>query len=303
MCYFCTGERPDYQQYLASVQALRAGIVDEASFLDAAQQADRLRFQSSAEWVEPPIAAQVEVSIFRNPDPDEGLLLFVLSAWLDLQTSYIYVWNKLLVRTQAWVRSTAWSNPEADVPRGNFSATRPHLLKTTATLAQPAYGRSMAAWFTSAILGIAQRNGPRNGNLYRFVSRLCTDLYEAKDLKFTDHLREGELPDDYMGTHYKRLWMLIMFLKRDEVAIRCLLRRALGGSDEGREALRFWESDLYFDPQESELPVDTRVKQGWGRLPFTANSYKDVHPIGREARKLARAARVPPSSFDAILFF
>jgi len=205
MCYFCNGECPDYEQYLVFVQALRSGIVDEASFLSAAQQADQLRFQSSAEWVEPPIARQVEDSIFRNPDADEGLLLFILSAWLDLQTSYKYVWNELLVRTQQWVRSTAWSDPDADVPRGDFQLTRPHLLKTVATLAQPAYGRSLAAWFTSSILAIAQRNGPRKGNLYRFVSRICTDLYEAKDETFTDHLREGELPDDYMGTHYKRL--------------------------------------------------------------------------------------------------
>ena len=303
MCYFCTDERPDYEQYLASVRALRSGIVDQASFLDAAQQADRLRFQSSAEWVEPPIARQVEDTIFRNPDADEGLLLFILSAWLDLQTSYKYVWNELLVRTQQWVRSTAWSDPEADVPRGGFQLTRPHLLKSVATLAQPAYGRSLAAWLTSSILAIAQRNGPRKGNLYRFVSRICTDLYEAKDETFTDHLREGELPDDYMGTHYKRLWMLIMFLKRDEVAIRCILRRALGGSGAGKEALRYWESDLYFDPLESELPVDTRVKKAWEGLPFTGHSYGDVQPICREARKIARQAQVPPSSFDAILFF
>ncbi len=303
MCYFCGGERPDYEQYLASVQALRSGIVDEASFLSAAQKADRLRFQSSAEWMEGPIARQVEESIFRNANPDEGLLLFILSAWLDLQTSYKYVWNELLVRTQEWVRSTAWSDPDADVPRGDFQLTRPHLLKTVATLAQPAYGRSLAAWLTSSILAIAQRNGPRKGNLYRFVSRICTDLYEAKDGTFADHLREGELPDDYMGTHYKRLWMLVMFLKRDEVAIRCLLRRALGDSEEGKEALRYWESDLYFDPLESELPVDSRVKKAWEGLPFTAGSVGTVEAISREARRLARHAKVPPSSFDAILFF
>ena len=94
-----------------------------------------------------------------------------------------------------------------------------------------------------------------------------------------------------------------MFLKRDEVAIRCLLRRALGGSDAGKEALHYWESDLYFDPLESELPVDTRVKKGWEGLPFTASSYPTVEAVSLEARKMAREAKVPPSSFDAILFF
>jgi hypothetical protein len=303
MCYFCGGERPDYEEYLASVRRLRAGVVDEASFLAAAQEADRLRFQSSAEWMEPPIARQVEKSIFRNPDADEGLLLFILSAWLDLQASYIYVWNELLVRTQTWLATSAWPDPEADLPRGKFRPTRPHLLKTIATLGQPEYGRSIAAWFTSSILAIARRNGPRKGNLYRFVSRICADLYDAKDGLFTDSLKEGGLPDNYVGTHYKRLWMLVMFLRRDELAIRCLLRRALGGSEEGRDAIRYWENDLYFDPLESELPVDIRVRRGWESLPFTASSYSAVEAVFREARMLARGAKLPPSSFDAILFF
>jgi hypothetical protein len=303
MCYFCSGERPDYEEYLASVKTLRAGVVDEGSFLAAAREADRLRFGSSAEWVEPPIERQVEASIFRNANADEGLLLFILSAWLDLQASYIYVWNELLVRTQTWLARSAWPDPETVVPRGKFAATRPHMLKTITSLGRPDYGRSIAAWLTSSILAIARRNGPRKGNLYRFVSRICADLYEARDGLFTDSLKQGELPDDYVGTHYKRLWMLVMFLRRDEVAVRCLLHRALGGSEEGKEALRYWENDLYFDPLESELPVDIRVKRGWESLPFTASSYSAVEAVSREARMLARGAKVPPSSFDAILFF
>lgn len=303
MCYLCTGSFADFQAYLASLKAIRSSVVDVQSFLSASQEADRLRFGSSPEWSEPPIAAQVAESIFRNPDPAEGLLLFILSAWLDLQAPYVRVWNQMLVRAQSWLHGFAWSDPDKNLPRGNFSPVRPHMLKTTEALSRPGFSRSAAAWFAASILDIAHKNGPRRGNTYRFVSVVCRDLYEAKDGRFTASIARGELPLDYAGTHYKRLWMLMMFLRRDQHVIRCLLRRAMASVAGGEEALGYWINDLYFDPLELELPVDARVRASWQALPFVSPAKKSVEVVAREARRLARDSAISPASFDAILFF
>lgn len=303
MCYFCQGQRHDYDAYLAAVKKLREQVIDQPSFLANADLADGLRFADSPEWSEPLIVNQVAASIFQNPNPDEGLLLFVLAAWLDLQAPYVRVWNEMLVQTERWLNATAWTNPDADTPRGNFRLTRPHLLKTIADLSSQAHSRSMAAWFAAAVLRIVQENGSKRGNLYRFVSLVCDDLFQAKDTTFTRYMKSGKLPADYMGTHYKRLWMLIMFLRRDEGVIRCLLRRALMGIGGGQEALDYWADDRYFNSLECELPVDARVKESWERLPFVAKPYSSVEAVARNARMLARSVSASPSSFDASLFF
>lgn len=303
MCYFCKGERHDYKGYVAAINSLQAGVTDKTSFLANSGLADKLRFQDSPEWSEPPIVSQVEASIFRNPDPEEGLLLFVLTAWLDLQARYTCVWNQMLPQTQGWLNTTAWTDPGAETPRDGFPLTRPHLLKTIATLANPAYSRSIARWFTSAVTEIVEDNGTRKGNLYRFVSRVYADLYEAKYLAFLRAMASGRLPDDYQGTHYKRLWMLMMFLTRDEGVIRCLLRRALSKVPGGEEALEYWADNRYFDSAECELPVDVRVNEAWKKLPFAGGSPLSVEAVARQARELARSASSSPSAFDALLFF
>lgn len=303
MCYFCTGSSADYQAFLAGLNAIRSEVLDVEMFLSASQEADKLRFASSPEWSETPIATQVGESIFRNPDPAEGLLLFILTAWLDLQAPYVRVWNHMLVQAQSWLHGLAWSDPAKNIPRGNFPPVRPHMLKTIEALSRPKFSGSAAAWFVSSILNIALKNGPRRGNTYRFVSSVCQDLYEAKDGRFTASIAGGELPFEYMGTHYKRLWMLMMFLRRDQHVIRCLLRRATASVPSGEEAFAYWINDLYFDPLELELPVDARVRASWQALPFVSPAKKSVEAVAREARRLARDSAVSPASFDAILFF
>lgn len=249
MCYFCEGSRPSYQSYLSRVLELRNGVTDTHSLLFNASAADKLRFQGSPEWTELALADQVQASIFRNPDPGRGLLLFFVACWLDLQAPYTRVWTRYLLEAEKWLNSTDWSHPDEGVPRGSFSITRCHLLKTVGTLATK-YDRSLANWFADSILDIAATRGPRSGNLYRFVARVCSDLYSASSTQFTALMADGKLPIDYLGQHYKRLWMLMMFIRRDELAIRCLISRALVATPRGREALGFWTDDLHFDPKE-----------------------------------------------------
>jgi hypothetical protein len=303
MCYLCEGRSQDYEAYLSTVTQLRVRVTDEDTFLASAAEADRLRFQGSPEWSEVPIAASVRDRIFLNPDPNEGLLLFILAAWLDLQAPYTRVWTQMLDQAQNWLNGNAWHDPDCALPRGAFGPTRPHLLKTVGTLAEPIHSRKISSWFASTITDIAEHHSIRRGNLYRFVGAVCRDLYEAKDKVFPSLMHQGSLPTDYAGRHYKRLWMLVMFLRKDVHVVQCLMRRALATAERGAEAIEYWEDESYFDPKECELPVDTRVKAAWESLPFLAAGDKSIEAIGREARTLARKASVAPASFDALLFF
>jgi hypothetical protein len=303
MCYLCDGQLADYEGYLSAVKALRAQVTDEETFLANAAEADRLRFNWSPEWSEAPIAASVRERIFLNPDPQEGLLLFILAAWLDLQAPYTRVWNQMLGQTQDWLHATAWHDPATGLPRGAFGPTRPHMLRTLDTLAKPDNSKSISSWLAATIIDIVEHYSVRRGNLYRFVGAVCRDLYEAKDGTFAKLMQLGSLPLDYVGTHYKRLWMLVMFLRKDLHVVRCLMDRALAAAERGSQAMEYWEDDSFFDPKECELPVDTRVKSAWQALPFHTGLDKSIEVIARDARTLAKKASVAPASFDALLFF
>ena len=116
-------------------------------------------------------------------------------------------------------------------------------------------------------------------------------------------MANGTLPDDFTGEHYKRLWMLIMYLRRDKGVVRCLLRRALDRVPNGMQAFDSWIDEGYFDPNECELPVDTRVLSGWKKFGLFDPPAQKVKEVAEQARKLAREKGVAPASFDAILFF
>jgi hypothetical protein len=116
-------------------------------------------------------------------------------------------------------------------------------------------------------------------------------------------MKNGILPADYIGQHYKRLWMLVMYLRRDLHVVKCLVKRALETAPYGKEASELWYNDSCFTPQECELPVDGRVLSAWCKFSFLAAEPPMVERIALEARQLARSAGVAPCSFDAILFF
>ena len=301
MCYFCDGNKPSFQESKSSILQLRQAIYDQDSFLINASRADALRFGNSFEWSQDLLTEQVSMSIVCNPDTDKGLLLFVLGCWLDLQKPYTQVWTSLLLQTDKWLDNHAWQDVETELPRGSFQQTKPHLLKTIRTLRM--YQKSFAAWFTKTVLSIVVENGAQRGNLYRFVSKVCEDLYSATSKPFQKAIGSGWLSDSYQDEHYKRLWMFVMFLRRDTFAIRCLLKRSLESLPQGQEAFHYWIDDTYFDPTECELPVDSRVLAHWNNLGFAVSPQTDNRRVAMEARKLARAHSVSPASFDAILFF
>jgi hypothetical protein len=227
VCFFCDGNFPSYEAYTSELSSLGRDVRDMDSFLRCAQAADCLRFSTSAEWAEPALLEETPRAIFLNDDPDQGLLLFFLTCWLDMQARYTTVWSSYLRQTHRWLEESAWQYPDVAVPRAGFKAASSHLTRTVRALSSPPYDRSISKWFSSAVTRIVAGHGRSRGNLYRLVHRVCTDLYKPSSEKFVSHMAGGELPTGYSGPHYKRLWMLTMFLRRDCSAVRCLLSRAL----------------------------------------------------------------------------
>lgn len=302
MCYFCTGEHPNFELFKEQICENRSKVTDGSSFILNARKSDEYRFNSSIEWSESGIYEQVKKSIFGNQCPDTGLLLFILTCWLDLQAPYQRVWTTFLSQIEKWLVTDAWSNPIINIPRGNFPPVKPHFIKTISILSQPEFHRSISQWFVNTILSIVEERSIKKGNVYIFVQKLCNDIYSAHP-NFVSIMSSGNLPNNYKGQHYKRLWMLIMFLLRDQNAIRCLLSRALATVPHGIDALRYWNDPLYFNPLETELPVDGRVQSNWNKLPFSNHHCNTVEQIAMRARMIAREHTIPPSSFDSLLFF
>jgi hypothetical protein len=171
------------------------------------------------------------------------------------------------------------------------------------------YQDGISQWFVQTINAIANRYGRRPGNLSRFVGTMCTDLYAAPPA-LAKPLAAGRLPDGYGGPHHKRLWRLVMLLRRDHGAVRCLFTRALAQHQSpglnGCKALERWYDPSYFNPLECELPVDSRVAGSWNRMCARLRrpglQRTKSSGIARQARLLARGHGQSPSIFDALLY-
>ena len=100
---------------------------------------------------------------------------------------------------------------------------------------------------------------------------MCTDLYAAPPA-LAKPLAAGLLPDGYGGPHHKRLWMLVMLLRRDNSAVRCLFIRALSQHRSrrlnGRKALEAGTT----------RPISTPWSASSRRLPRGGLVGLDVHP-------------------------
>jgi len=306
MCDICEGRPLDFDSLQSEIRCLRRQVNGPETLLQNATKADEMRFNTGSEWGELTIYRSVTERIFHNPDPDNGLLLFVLSCWLNMQLAYTTIWTTYLSKAKSWIEHDAWQKPPRNTPKGRFPRlVQPHLEKTVYTLDTGSYARSLGSWLVQAVLGIVQEHGAAPGNLYRFVGKVCADLYEpaASASRFVGFMRQGRLPTSFRGTHYKRLAMLVMFLRRDQSLIKCLLTRALLAQPHGDDALRYWYDPAYFDPTESELPVDSNVVNNWSALGIPGLGASSPTIVAMQARRLARKHNLPPSVFDAILFY
>ena len=299
MCRICSGNPPDalsFKDFKDKVIEALHRVNDQTRFLDEARKMDKLRFETGDEWGEPQIFRDNRRLIFSNPDADEGLLLFTYGCWLDMQARYVTVWTTYLTQAKNWIHGMG------PVPRGNFPPTTKHLLLTRETLKR--YG-TISQWFLQKINEITEKHGPAKGNVYRLAGEICSELYSKPDV--VSELRQGVLPRNFSGGDHKRFWMFMMFLRRDNSIVRCLFTRALSKYEGGQKAVEKWYDSEFFDPIECELPVDTWVSTNWNkvseRLKMADFQTKYTALVAAKARELARKNNLPPSAFDAILFY
>jgi len=299
MCRACSGNPPDplsFNSFRKSVlQAIR-NVSNPTEFVNEAIKIDELRFNTGDEWGESHICREVNNLIFNNPDPGEGLLLFILSCWLDMQAQYITVWTTYLRQARNWIKD------KGVIPRGDYSPTKSHLLLTRDTVRS--YG-NISRWFIQKINAIVQENGQSRGNLYRLVGEMCNDLYSKPEV--VDSLKWGHLPSNFSGGDHKRFWMLMMFLRRDNSVVKCLFTRALNKFPDGQKIIQYWYDSRYFDPKECELPVDGRVSTNWNRIlskiGMSNLRTENRSNVAKRARAIADENNISPSVFDAILFY
>jgi hypothetical protein len=299
MCRVCSGNPPDplsFREFEKNAIEALHNVTNQALFLDQAKRMDKLRFDSGDEWGEPTIFQTVRRLIFGNPDPDEGLLLFTLACWLDMQAAYTTVWTTYLRQTKLWI------DGKGPVPRGGFCHTTTHLLLTRRSTEKY---KGIGQWFVQKITEIAEKHGHEKGNVYRLAGELCSDLYSKPEV--ADSLMNGFLPNSFSGGNHKRFWMYMMFLRRDNSIVRCLFTRALSKLDNGQKAVQYWYDPEYFDPMECELPVDRRVLANWNsifaKLRKPNLQTENTSLVAMKARSMSREAGIPPSALDAILFY
>ena len=202
MCRICDGEPPDpsiFERFKNTVLNAAENVTEETLFVNEAIRIDKLRFGRGDEWGEPRICQDVNRLIFKNPDPNEGLLLFTLSCWLDMTAPYTTVWTTYLQQAKRWI------DDKGHVPRGEYRHTNPHLLLTLKTLKE--YG-SLGQWFIHKIESIVKNNGQESGNVYRLAGEMCMDLYSKP--KTATSLKNGCLPNNFSGGDHKRFWMFLM---------------------------------------------------------------------------------------------
>jgi len=261
-------------------------------FVKESVKLDRFRFDTSYEWYEPCTSKDTHEFIFENSNLDKGLLLFFICCWLDMQSRYKIVWSNYLRKAVDWIE-----DPERfERPRGNYPHTYPQIDKTLSVAKKNKY---ISNWFINTILKIVKENGKEKGNLYRFVGHAMTDLLEPGKSKENKIYWLSEGYPELIG-EWKRVWMFIMFLRRDRNMIKNLLTKAVNKKKDGIKALDYWYDSKYFSEKESEIPVDVRVKDAWPKLwGFEEQNEKTV---GYNIHKIANDYKIPPSTFDVIFF-
>jgi hypothetical protein len=103
----------------------------------------------------------------------------------------------------------------------------------------------------------------------------------------------------YAPAEYKRAWMVLMLLRRDQGVYRCFVERSLARLENGEEAARLWYDDSVFPQLECELPVDKRMyeigSELFGRAATWKSVFEDAHSWGNRHSR-------PASMLDALFY-
>jgi hypothetical protein len=151
-------------------------------------------------------------------------------------------------------------------------------------------------WFAKTINEIAGLEA-RGSRVRILGARILTEWFgKAVPESVPRRLLRGE----HAAVVQKQLWMILMFLRRDQGIVRCLFERALKCCEDGEHALKQWFDDECFSPQGSELPVDGRMMK-IGRLLFHGDVVNELS-VFQSAFEWGESHGIPPSTLDALFF-
>lgn len=301
MCRVCEGSFPTKAEYqnlrtkakgLVSKWSKHANLAKNPKFIQDVVKLDGYRLSSGADWGNPGHGGNPIKLIFKNPNPDTGLLLYILCNWMDLQLPTERVWSELLEQANEWISG------RGSMPRGSFNPVRPHLKQTWGTARK--YG-SISNWFAARITEIAHKHGRGSGNIYRIAGLIFRDLLDPSKKRKRNTRGQKELDKGRCALldDWKRLWVLLRGLRRDNSLRRCLFTRALKTVSNGGKAIEYWYDDSYFDPMECQLPVDGWVRDNWISIMNSTNKLRRRN-VAQEAKQLASRYNVSPSVFDVL---
>ncbi len=301
MCRACDGNFPTAEEYnvlrqnakeLMHKWSTRRDASQSVEFISDVENQDTIRLNSGAGWGNPRHKGMPVKMIFCNSDPDRGLLLYIICNLMDYQMKSEKVWSDLLERANDWISDYKWKEP----PRKDMPGLAGHLQKIVETANKSG---SISKWFVHKIIDTALNYPTGYGNIYRIVGSIFLELLyppEKKRNRQGAELMSGKC--SLLGD-WKRLWIIMRGLRRDNSLTRCLFERALISASNGQEAIQYWYNDDYFNPKECQLPVDNWVKENWTKIMKTSQKLKRKD-VARDAMQLASRYNVSPSMFDVL---
>jgi len=254
---------------------------------------DKERFETSKEW----LGGKDELPFFVDPrhreiwGPEKQLLLFWLCSVIDTQKNPAEIWSK--GRESMEILAEKWINSENAITKSDiekYSYTRhslyipKHLEKTLRTLSR--FNKNISHFIISAITE-SQKTMPIERRIYFVFENLCNELFRFQPEKVST--------EDSIGT-YKRVWMFLMFIRRDKKLVKDLMECAFKSSGVERNITDIWYSEEFPEIQ-CELPVDSRVKGFFKKIGINCSEML----IGRWAHdEIGQKRKLPPSIMDVL---
>ncbi|MEM5861062.1 MAG: hypothetical protein QW758_00465 [Candidatus Aenigmatarchaeota archaeon] len=277
----------------------------EKRFTQVCIKLDELRFKKPID--------QGGINI-KGIKPSEEIFLFWLCSIIDQFYPYQTIWEN----GKKAMLNILKTNPKSfdDVKKtmrnirkdrkGNFVADIPTDNENTFTLVRDDFERIEKTFnFLSTYENDKNENIPfrfikllgncilkfqGNGGIRKLAYYLNSCLWESSP---DESFPENEIIK-FLDKPRKRLWMFIMFLRRDPFLLN-LFRDALievYGELEGKKIFSIWENNEKFDPKEIELPGDMWNIRLFQYLKISSKNAK------KKARELASEFGVSPSIFD-----
>ena len=286
-------------------------------FVRVCQKLDELRFAGTTDW------GVLGPNIFKNPRlaPSTRLFLFWLCSIIDQFYGYTTIWTKGEKAMLRLLEGTPRSFSDVDekmqnlrkdrrgrtmgdiyIENGRFALVRDDYerIKNTFEFLEQ-YGnreKDFGTAFVETLAGLLSRCAGNKGIL-KFAYFLDGGLFSGITVSTNPSTSELRM---FQKKPRKRLWMFIMFLRRDPAVLN-LFREALTEVCDGNVSSNLfntWEDVSRFDPKEVELPGDMWNVRLFAALlselpSFLEKSPKDARVLARE---LATRYSISPSAFD-----